>query len=114
MSPAVMEPMFSCAGGGLRLLGRGTEEVRGELAEDVLQVRQVRVALGEEEIPASREEADVCNRCSADILFRHDMILFFFSHRTNDLTKQLEKVGPFECDELEKHCRVMICSRVCH
>ena len=25
---------------------------------------------------------------------------FFF------LTKKLEKVGPFECDELEKHCRV--------
>ena len=24
----------------------------------------------------------------------------------NDLTKKLEKVGPFECDELEKHCRV--------
>ena len=30
----------------------------------------------------------------------------FFSHRTNDLTRKLEKVGPFECDELEKHCRV--------
>ena len=27
-------------------------------------------------------------------------------HRTKDLTKKLEKVGPFECDELEKHCRV--------
>ena len=24
----------------------------------------------------------------------------------SDLTKKLEKVGPFECDELEKHCRV--------
>ena len=24
----------------------------------------------------------------------------------NDLTKTLKKVGPFECDELEKHCRV--------
>ena len=23
----------------------------------------------------------------------------------NDLTKKLEKVGPFECDELEKYCR---------
>ena len=35
------------------------------------------------------------------------MIDFFFrAHRTNDLTKKLEKVGPFECDELEKHCRV--------
>ena len=31
---------------------------------------------------------------------------FSFMHRTNDLTKKLEKVGPFECDELEKHCRV--------
>ena len=28
------------------------------------------------------------------------------AHRTSDLTKKLEKVGPFECDELEKHCRV--------
>ena len=31
---------------------------------------------------------------------------FFRAHRTNDLTKKLEKIGPFECDELEKHCRV--------
>ena len=31
---------------------------------------------------------------------------FFRAHRTNDLTKKFEKVGPFECDELEKHCRV--------
>ena len=31
---------------------------------------------------------------------------FFRAHRTNDLTKKLKKVGPFECDELEKHCRV--------
>ena len=31
---------------------------------------------------------------------------FFRAHRTNDLTRKLEKVGPFECDELEKHCRV--------
>ena len=31
---------------------------------------------------------------------------FFRANRTNDLTKKLEKVGPFECDELEKHCRV--------
>ena len=31
---------------------------------------------------------------------------FFRAHRKNDLTKKLEKVGPFECDELEKHCRV--------
>ena len=33
--------------------------------------------------------------------------LFFRAHRTNDLTKKLEEVGPFECDELEKHCRVI-------
>ena len=32
--------------------------------------------------------------------------IFFRAHRTNDLTKKLEKVGQFECDELEKHCRV--------
>ena len=31
---------------------------------------------------------------------------FFRAHRTNDLTKKLKKVGPFECDELEKQCRV--------
>ena len=31
---------------------------------------------------------------------------FFRAHRTNDLTKKLEKVGPYECDELEEHCRV--------
>ena len=31
---------------------------------------------------------------------------FFRAHRTNDLTKKIEKVGPFECDELEKYCRV--------
>ena len=37
---------------------------------------------------------------------RRETILFFRAHRTNDLTKKLEKVGPFECDELEKHCRV--------
>ena len=34
------------------------------------------------------------------------VFFFFRAHRTNDLTKKLEKVGPFECDELEKHCRV--------
>ena len=32
--------------------------------------------------------------------------MFFRAHRTNDLTKKLEEVGPFECDELEEHCRV--------
>ncbi len=37
----------------------------------------------------------------------HTSIYYFFrAHRTNDLTKKLEKVGQFECDELEKHCRV--------
>jgi len=34
------------------------------------------------------------------------LFFFFRAHRTNDLTRKLEKVGPFECDELEKHCRV--------
>ena len=38
--------------------------------------------------------------------FNFFFFLFFRAHRTNDLTKKLEKVGPFECDELEKHCRV--------
>ena len=33
-------------------------------------------------------------------------ILIFRAHRTNDLTKKFEKVGPFECDELEKRYRV--------
>ena len=35
-------------------------------------------------------------------------VSFFFFARIgrSDLTKKLEKVGPFECDELEKHCRV--------
>ena len=32
--------------------------------------------------------------------------VFFRAHQTNDFTKKLKKVGPFECDELEKHCRV--------
>ena len=34
------------------------------------------------------------------------MLFFFRAHRTNNLTKKLEKVGPLKCDELEKHCRV--------
>ena len=36
------------------------------------------------------------------------IVFFFFFARIgrSDLTKKLEKVGPFECDELEKHCRV--------
>ena len=36
-----------------------------------------------------------------------EIFLFFFARiGRSDLTKKLEKVGPFECDELEKHCRV--------
>ena len=32
---------------------------------------------------------------------------FFFARiGRSGLTRKLEKVGPFECDELEKHCRV--------
>ena len=30
-----------------------------------------------------------------------NLLHFFRAHRTNDLTKTLEKVGPFECDELK-------------
>ena len=42
------------------------------------------------------------SRISENIFF-----LFFFARiGRSDLTKKLEKVGPFECDELEKHCRV--------
>ena len=42
------------------------------------------------------------------------MKIFFRAHRTNDLTRKLEKVGPFECDELEKHCRVSAkCYLIC-
>ena len=33
-------------------------------------------------------------------------VFFFARIGRSDLTKKLEKVGPFECDELEKHCRV--------
>ena len=33
------------------------------------------------------------------------MIFFFARIGRSDLTKKLEKVGPFECDKLEKHCR---------
>ena len=31
---------------------------------------------------------------------------FFARIRRTILPKKLKKVGPFECDELEKHCRV--------
>ena len=34
------------------------------------------------------------------------VFLFFRAHRTKDLTRKREKVGPFECDRLEKHPRV--------
>ena len=37
---------------------------------------------------------------------------FFRAHRTNDLTKKLEKVWPFECDELEKYCLMVSSSMV--
>jgi hypothetical protein len=38
---------------------------------------------------------------------RNELKSFSFrAHRTNDPTRKIEKVGPFECDELEKHCRV--------
>ena len=40
-------------------------------------------------------------------VFKHvDQLIVFRAHRTNDLTKILETVGLFECDELAKHCRV--------
>ena len=52
----------------------------------------------------TRDEKNTRIRCSK--LLGHIFPLFFCAHRTNDLTKKLEKVGPFECDELEKHCRV--------
>ena len=35
-----------------------------------------------------------------------DFFFFFARIGRSDLTRKLEKVGPFECDELEKHCRV--------
>jgi len=40
-------------------------------------------------------------------LFSGSVLPFFFARiGRSDLTKKLAKVGPFECDELEKHCRV--------
>ena len=42
------------------------------------------------------------HRSKLDIFFS-----FFFARiGRSGLTRKLEKVGPFECDELEKHCRV--------
>ena len=46
------------------------------------------------------------NSADAGGALRTLLFLCFRAHRTNDLTKKLEKVGLFECDELEKHCRV--------
>ena len=37
---------------------------------------------------------------------QRNVFLFFARIGRSDLTRKLEKVGPFECDELEKHCRV--------
>ena len=37
------------------------------------------------------------------VKFRH---FFFRAHRTKDHTRKQEKVGPFECDVLEKQSRV--------
>ena len=50
-----------------------------------------------------QDNARVQRRDDANFFFS-----FFFFARIgrSDLTKKLEKVGPFECDELEKHCRV--------
>ena len=53
-------------------------------------------------IESEREEEEERQKARA----RNVTKVFFRAHRTNDLTRKLEKVGPFECDELEKHCRV--------
>ena len=55
-----------------------------------------------------RNSSEKERRCVWTKRFRRKKIVFLFfrAHRTNDLTKKLEKVGPFECDELERHCRV--------
>ena len=48
-------------------------------------------------------DGDVANTGTGKLLKKS----FFFARiGRSDLTKKLEKVGPFECDELEKHCRV--------
>ena len=52
---------------------------------------------------AKSKAEDAAEAPSAEVT--KDTIEFFFFGRS-DLTKKLEKVGPFECDELEKHCRV--------
>ena len=52
-----------------------------------------------------RQMNDVINTHRKTCAIRQ--VLFFFARiGRSDLTKKLEKVGPFECDELEKHCRV--------
>ena len=51
-----------------------------------------------------RQDQEVCE--TIGFFQNKNQKCFFRAHRTNDLTKKLEKVGPFECDELEKHCRV--------
>ena len=51
----------------------------------------------------------MCKTSSSPKKLKHHyeiLVYFFRAHRTNDLTKKLEKVGPFDCDELEKLCRV--------
>ena len=40
-------------------------------------------------------------------LVKRFLFFLFFSRASDERSYQkLEKVGPFECDELEKHCRV--------
>ena len=43
---------------------------------------------------------------NTDMSYTFPFPFFFARIGRSDLTKKLEKVGPFECDELEKHCRV--------
>ena len=48
-------------------------------------------------------------KCNLAEMFSFSVFLFvfFFSRASDERSYQkLEKVGPFECDELEKHCRV--------
>ena len=51
-------------------------------------------------------------RISAEPFPVFRIFMFFFrASLTKDLMEKLENVGPFECDEVEKHCRV---SARCH
>ena len=55
------------------------------------------------------EGAPTLRRCENPFSFPiigKDIFLFFARIVRSDLTKKREKVGPFECDELEKHCRL--------